>query len=291
MEITQIRYFLEVAKTQHITSSAQRLHIAQPALSQSIHRLEKELGVKLFQRSGRNVVLTEYGQFLQERLEPIMEKLDEIPELIRIMSKLGNETIHLSVLAATPMIMEAVIDYKKEHPDLNFQVLQYEQNDLYDIEITTKMFFQKNTESDKGQFICGEKIFLAVPVNSVKYKDRDCITLSEVDGEDFISLLGSRQFRNICDKFCKYAGFVPNVIFESDSANTVMDMIAAGFGIGFWPERSWGMADLSKVRLLEITDPVCYRDIVVTCKKNKENNESVEEFYRFLKRYFEERLS
>lgn len=291
MELTQLRYFLEVAKTQHITASAQKLHIAQPALSQAIHRLENELAVPLFQKEGRNVVLTEYGLFLKERLEPIIEKLDELPELLRIMSKLGNETIHLSVLAATPLMTDAIIAFKKERPDLSFQLLQYEQNDLYDIEIDTKMFFQKNEEDEARQFVCGEKIYLAVPGDSTKFMGRNSITLKEVQDEEFISLLGTRQFRNVCDKFCKYAGVVPNVIFESDNSTTVKDMIAAGFGVGFWPEISWGEIDKSKIKLLEITDPVCFRDIVVTCKYNKEDNSNVEAFFQFLKLYFEDRIS
>ena len=76
MELTQIKYFLEVAESQHITKSAQKLHIAQPALSQSIHRLEKELRVPLFVPKGRNIVLTEYGKYLRQKLEPVMSELD-----------------------------------------------------------------------------------------------------------------------------------------------------------------------------------------------------------------------
>ena len=58
MELTQIRYFLEVAESQHIPQSARKLHIAQPALTQAIHRLQPDLGVPLFMQSGRNIVLT-----------------------------------------------------------------------------------------------------------------------------------------------------------------------------------------------------------------------------------------
>ena len=76
MELTQIRYFLEVAESQHITKSAQKLHIAQPALSQSIHRLEKELRVPLFVSKGRNIVLTEYGKYLKQKLAPVLTELD-----------------------------------------------------------------------------------------------------------------------------------------------------------------------------------------------------------------------
>ena len=58
MELQQLRYFDEVARTQHVTNSAKKLNVAQPALTQSIRRLERELGVTLFERVGRNVRLT-----------------------------------------------------------------------------------------------------------------------------------------------------------------------------------------------------------------------------------------
>ena len=67
MEINQMRYFLEVASTQHVTRSAERLHIAQPALSKAIHNLEQELGVPLFASKGRNIVLTEYGNIFRKK--------------------------------------------------------------------------------------------------------------------------------------------------------------------------------------------------------------------------------
>ena len=63
MELTQLRYFLKVAELQHITRAAEELYIAQPALTQTIHRLENELEVPLFSAKGRNIVLTKYGHF------------------------------------------------------------------------------------------------------------------------------------------------------------------------------------------------------------------------------------
>ena len=58
MELLQLEYFYAVAQNQHMTRTAEQLHIAQPSLTQSIRRLEKELGVPLFYRSGRNIALT-----------------------------------------------------------------------------------------------------------------------------------------------------------------------------------------------------------------------------------------
>ena len=64
MELTQLTYFLTVAQMQHMTRAAEALHIAQPALTKSVQRLESELGVPLIARKGRGIALTPYGQRL-----------------------------------------------------------------------------------------------------------------------------------------------------------------------------------------------------------------------------------
>ena len=253
MEIMQIRYFLEAAKTKHMTNSAKNLHITQPALTQAIRRLEKDLGVPLFTARGRNVILTEYGKYLQRKLEPLMEQLDAIPEQLKMMIALEGETIHMNVLAASGLVMEAIIEYKKDHEEIHFQLQQNSESELYDIGVTTKLFYLGQDEENR--FACGEEIYLAVPENQ-RYRGKTSVRLAEVADEGFISLLGSREFRYICDRFCQHAGFTPRIIFESDNPSAVKNMIAANMGIGFWPEFTWGSIENERVRLLKIEEPV-----------------------------------
>ena len=279
MELTQIRYFLEVAESQHITKSAQKLHIAQPALSQSIHRLEKELRVPLFVSKGRNIVLTEYGKYLKQKLEPVLTELDSIPGQLQTMARLESDTIHINVLAASTLVTEAIIEYKKKRSEVNFQVLQSSADQLYDIGIRTKLFYQLDKESD-STFVCTEKIYLAVP-SSHKLAAGNSIRLAEAADEGFISLMGSRQLRLICDRYCQHAGFSPKIIFESDSPAAVRNMIAANMGIGFWPEFTWGKLDTDKVKLLEIEEPLCRRDIIIDYKLNKTDSSTVTDFFDF----------
>lgn len=286
MELTQIRYFLEVAESRHMTNSAKNLHITQPALTQAIRRLENDLGVPLFAAKGRNIMLTEYGKYLQKKLAPLMEQLDRIPEQISMMAKLESETIHMNVLAASGLVMEAIIEYKKEHGEINFQLQQNSESELYDIAVTTKLFYQGHNEKNSSSY--AEKIFLAVPVNE-KYKGRDSVCLDEVSKEGFISLQGSREFRYICDRFCRHAGFAPKIIFESDNPAAVKNMIAANMGIGFWPEFTWGSIKSEKVKLLEIEEPVCQRDIIITYNRNKTDSRNVTEFHEFLIDFFKNR--
>ncbi|MDE5946271.1 MAG: LysR family transcriptional regulator [Oscillospiraceae bacterium] len=284
MDFMQIKYFLEVAESQHITKSAKKLHIAQPALTKSIHKFEDELGIPLFTHKGRNIILTEYGKFMKEKLEPLISELEDIPNQLQTKIKLENETIHLNVLAGSTLITEAIIEYKNNHKNINFQLFQNTESDLYDIGITTKMFYKFPENSAKDKFIYTEKIYLAVP-NNEKYRNMKTISLEDVKDEGFISLLGSRQLRWICDKICQSVGFQPTIIFESDNPTAVKNMIGANLGIGFWPEHTWGKLEGDNVLLLEVSDTVCKRDILFTCNHNKADNKNVEDFFNFLRKY------
>lgn len=286
MELSQIRYFLDAAQSQHITKSAERLHIAQPALTKAIHRLEEELEVPLFIRRGRGIILSEYGRYLQKKLSPIVARLDRLPDELHSMAKLENHTVHLNVLAASSLVTEAVIEYKKTHAAVNFELMQNTESELYDIGVTTQSIDEardvdSSVDVPAGEAVMIERIYLAVPL-SHRLALSDRVKLIEAQGEGFISLMGSRQFRTICDGLCADAGFAPNIIFESDNPATVKNMIAAGMGVGFWPEFTWGELDSDGVRLIEIVEPVCVREIQFHYRKNKLDHSTVEDFFEFL---------
>lgn len=287
MELTQIRYFLEVAQTQHMTRSAEKLHISQPSLTQAIHRLEESLGVPLFMSKGRNIVLTEYGKYFQKKVEPIIEALDDLPQQMQIMAKLSTETVHLNVLAASSLVTQAVIDYKNNRKNINFQLMQNNENDIYDIAITSSYVQeQKNAVAKDNEFMCEEEIFLAVP-NIEKYKNVNSIKLAQVMDEGFVSLVGSKQFSDICNRYCHNIGFKPRIIFSSDNLTAVKNMIKANMGVGFWPEFTWGAIDEEHLKLLKIEDCVFKRNVIISYNLNKVDNRNVIEFFEYLKEYCE----
>lgn len=281
MELTHLKYFLEVAKTEHVTKSARKLCIVQPALTQAIHKLEAELGVALFKMQGRNIKLTECGQFFYKRLQPLYDDIEALPDRLRAMANEMNQTVNLNVLAASSLVTNAVIKYKQTDPGLRINLIQNESTTLYDVCVNTFEKYEPEQNSDGETFVCSEKIFLAVP-NTPQYKRRKSISLQDLKDENFIGLYGSKHLSTICDEFCSRVGFKTNVSFVSDNTTAVKDAIAGGVGVGFWPEFSWGRMDHRKVRLLEITDGVLKRDIVVRLLKNKQDNARVEQFFAFL---------
>lgn len=286
MELSQLRYFYEVAKIQHVTKAANKLHVAQPALSQSIHRLEAELKVPLFASKGRNIVLTEYGMYLKKKIEPVIKTLDQLPVDLELMANLLNTTIHMNVLSASTIVTASVIEYKKHMPDINFQLFQHEEESLSDISVSTRLFYQKAEGDINNEYVFTEKIYLAVP-NNKKYRGMESVNLIDFTDADFICLEGSRQFGQICEKYCSHAGFKPKIIFESDNLTSVKNMIAAGIGVGFWPQYTWGPLDTEDVLLIPIETPLCQRDIVVVYNENKADNSEVRNYFTFLVNFFE----
>ena len=287
MEITQLKYFYALAQNQHVTRTAEQLNIAQPSLTQSIRRLEKELNVKLFKTNGRNIVLTECGKYLQRKIEPLLKTLNEIPEEIQTLTGDRKKMLKINVLAASTLITDTIIRYQKEYPEVRFQIVQNVETEGADITIFTREFFQQPLVSKDSFYIFSEEIFLAVPKTS-EYAQRETITLNEMAGKSFISLAGTKGLRSICDRFCLHAGFKPNVVFESDNASAVKNLIGASIGVGFWPEHTWETHEGSGMTLLPISEPKCQRDIIVQLHHDSESHEEAFRYYKYLVEFFEE---
>ena len=123
--------------------------------------------------------------------------------------------------------------------------------------------------------------FLAVP-NMEQYRKVDRISLRQMEGEKFIGLAGTKQLRSICNEFCRGLGVRTDISFESDNTSAIKDAVAAGIGVCFWPEFTWGRVERRKIRLLRIVDAPFRRDLLVTLRRNKADNRNTENFYRFL---------
>jgi DNA-binding transcriptional LysR family regulator len=288
MELQKLRQFYAVAKYQHVTKAAAELYIAQPSLTQSIASLEKELGVPLFVKRGRNIVLTEYGEYLKKRLDALLPELDAIPDELQNIKSGVSKRIRLNILAASTFVLSAIVAYRKSHPDAVFDFEQSAEKQNCDIVITTNVGRKKAPANYAKRFVLEERIFLAVPRDSV-YGKLESITLSEVKDEEFVMLSGSRLFGVICNQLCSVAGFSPKVMFESDSPSAVQNIISTGAGIAFWPEYSCGKLNNDSVKLLNVTAPDCRRELIAELYDTGKGSSFAEDFYEFLVSEFSEK--
>ncbi len=285
MELAKLKYFYVVAKLGHVTRAAEEIHIAQPALTKAIKQLEEELDAPLFYKQGRNIRLTPFGVYLKNKLAPILTQLDAIPAELEALKAERARTVKLNVLAASTMVTDAVIAYKKRRPEVIFQMIRNEAEPDCDVSVSTTELSLSPKALQSRTF--EEKIFLAVPQAS-PYADKDMVALNEVKDEGFVHLAGSRSLVAICDRLCLQAGFKPRIVFESDSLVAVQNMIGASVGVGFWPEYSWGKVS-HDVTLLPIVGQDCKRTLTVSLHESPTPSDATEEFYEYLVKFLQKR--
>lgn len=277
MELLQLRYFHEVAQTQHMTNSAKRLGVAQPALTQSIRRLEGELDAKLFERQGRNIRLTPCGQALEEHIAPLLSGLEQVPDVIAQAKGAERNTVRVDVEAATLMAVDAIAAFRAARPQTAFVINQANAAARWDVRVKTVL--AGAAVDAKGAHAFRERVCLAVPRERVG--ESGSVALADFAEAPFVALAGSRAFRAVCDELCSQVGFAPNVVFESDSPDVVRKFIALGLGVGVWPEHSWGALESADVALAPIADERFARDIVVEAAARPLGQKAAE-FHAFL---------
>ena len=286
MELLQLRYFHEVAQTQHMTNSAKRLGVAQPALTQAIRRLEGELDAKLFERVGRNIRLTPCGEALESKAAPLLAAFDEIPQAIAQAKGQERNTVRIDVEAATSMTVDAIAAFRATVPQAVFVINQANSEARWDVRVRTVASGGAAKPDARTSQVYSERICLAIPKEQAK---GGSIRLADFADAPFVCLAGTRGFRGVCDELCLKAGFAPNVVFESDSPDVVRKFIALGLGVGFWPERSWGALERSDVVLAPIADAGFERDIVVETAKHPLGQKAAE-FHAYLLDFIKRRM-
>ena len=292
MDILQLKYFLEVARTEHVTHSARNLRIAQPALTQSIKRLETELGVELFARAGRNIRLTPAGAYLRDRIAPAMEILETAPEDVRAFAAGEAGTVKVGIFSASNVVVDAITAYRASFPAVNFRITQDEFESACDITVSTVMPSSSNARGEgiavgEGTLF-RERIGIAVPGSS---SFGDVVSLDELADEPFVCLAGSRRLREVCDALCAGRAFHPRIGFESDNPAVVRKVIGLGLGVGFWPTCSWEALGDGSARLARLAEEEFERTIALTRASHVREDAAAFDFYRFLVDYVRNRWS
>lgn len=287
MELLQLRYFLAVAENEHITNTAKQLHIAQPALTQSIHRLEQELGVSLFERAGRGIRLSPAGAYVRDRVKPAMETLENVARDVQLFQQGEQGVVRVGVHAASGVAIDGIAAYSELNPHVSFEITQDERERHRDVIVTTITPRGSSTVEnaiEKTPF--SERIGIAVPASSAL---GDTASLADFANERFIALAGSRRFREVCDTFCARRAFTPHIAFESDNPLVVKKMIGLGLGVGFWPDHSWGDLDPKSCRLVHLQEPEFTRDVIVAKTSRCTPDSEARRFYEFLLDYVAKR--
>jgi DNA-binding transcriptional LysR family regulator len=289
MEFLQLKYFQTVAQLEHMTKAARQLRIAQPSLSKTIARLEEDLGVPLFDRQGRQIRLNAYGKVFLERVERAFMELNEGKREIRDLAGLNQGMVTLSV--SIPSILPGLLgSFLAQYPDVHFRQFfesassmkhQLENGDI-DFSISSEPIEGPDIE---WKPLITEEILLVVPPGH-PLAERDSIRLCEVKHESFVSMNAGNEFRTLTDRFCRQAGFTPNICFAVDEPDVIGRLVRQGLGIAFVPALSWLAASPRLSNRLRIIEPTCQRTIGLAWSKRRYLSSAAQRFREFVIHYF-----
>ena len=284
MDLLQLRYFLEVASQEHMTNAAKKLNVSQPTVSQSILRLETELGIPLFERNGRNIKLNSYGRAVYEPISTAIGLIDGLKTLTDTIKETGEKPITVSYWTNSSMIPRMLSAFSEAYPYIKIRTSNDAKNSDFNFAFETY-----GSLPQPCQILLQEEIGLAIP-HSNPLSQRDSIALSEASGEEFISVSNNLPFRKKTEEFCQLAGFKPKVIIENEDYHTVEHLLNVGGGaISFWPQHSWIVANTpKKYNMVRISSPLCLRTIYMSWPENSTPSRAKDIFRNFCANFFRE---
>ena len=266
MDFTRLQYFKTLAELEHMTHAANALHIAQPALSRTLRKLEKDMGLPLFDRNGKNIILNENGKIFLRHVEVILQEMKEARSILADRNKKLKKQVSVSMYAATQMLPDIIRGFRAKYPDISLVITQQDLSHNCDITVHSGSQLIEKSCCIK---LMEEEICLAMPTSHPLSK-RKKISLSQVAGDLFIGLHKGSGLRTVTDEYCLKAGFLPNMVLESDNPTIIRDLISLEVGLSFIPKISWMGFDYGEnIALVDIEEPHCIRYIYMSWKENQ----------------------
>lgn len=261
MDYHQLKYFQKLADIGNYTKAADELDLSQSALSRSILRLEEEIGVPLFQRKSRGVVLNRYGQIFLKSANKALGEIDEAKQEITNLVNPTQGTISLGFIQplGSSYIPDLISAFQKENPGIKFQLNQDNtRNILNGIEAgEIDVGFCSPPEASEGLsavHIMDQELFLIVPQNH-PLSNRKEIDLHEVAGDSFILFKPESSLHDVIAKLFQDAGFRPMMSFEVYDERTVAGLVGANLGVALIP--FFPGLDKDKVSQIPVGRPNC----------------------------------
>lgn len=244
MELRQFECFVAVAEERHFTRAAERLHIAQPAVSRQIRLLEEQVGARLFERAPGRVVLTGAGDAFLPRARDVLAAVGAaqseaaaITGLLR--GRLAVGTIQGTPRARLPMLLAT---YSSAHPMIELSLREDVTEALIDavregsldaafVGLAANRGFEgleaKRIDSEPVRLVLAETHPLA---------ERQAVTIGALRDEPLIAFKRGSGQRALVEGACRRAGFEPRVVFESEDLLMLADLAQEGLGVTLLPE-------------------------------------------------------
>ncbi len=292
MDFRNLQYFLTVAQCLNFTKAADRLHMSQPPLSKQIQNLEQDLGVQLFDRSKRQLQLTEAGSVLVRRAEQMLTLADKTRLDLREMNDKLAGSIGISVVdgRAPYYVSKWIAEFRALNPMVRFEFSNGSSDDalerldqgLSDLAVAAVPY----DEEEFSGFSVGKTPWIAVIPRShpLAQTEGDELPLIRLKGEPLIGPQRPSRARAL-RRWFREIGEEANVVCSTSSYGDTIALCEQHVGIGIFPQTTY-TPNPYIVRKV-ITEPAKYIEYVLLWEKNAHQSVLVREFIDFVKAFTE----
>ncbi|WP_166246235.1 LysR family transcriptional regulator [Paenibacillus turpanensis] len=288
MELLQLQYFLAVARLEHVTEAARSLHVTQSSLSKTIQRLEEDLGVPLFDRTGRGLQLNEFGSSFLHRVERALFELEQGKQEISDLSSPEHGTIELAVTNASTL-PDILRRFRNKRPNIQFHVQMLTTQEMVTLLHRGEVDFCLSSPPIQGggigsQVVYKDPILIAVP-KVHRLADRSSASLAELRDEYFVGVKRGYHTRDLVDSVCRSAGFTLKYVYEGNEPTRLSAMVEAGIGIAFIP--STAINPRENIHYLQVEGHELVREIALLWNRSRYISRAALEFRDVVVEYFE----
>ena len=287
MNLDHLRYFMKLAEEQHYTKTAEKLCISQPSLSNAIKQLEKELGIRLFEKEGRRIRMTELSNQFYKCVAESLRTLDTGIETMRLAAK-GNGVIRLGLLRVlgVDFLPELISEFQKTdtrhhyvftmETDVSQNLLNGLEAGKYDMVFATP---PKHPEAFDFLPVAKQDLVMIVPEDHPLSHHHN-VDLRDTLDYPYVHFKKKSGMRSVIDTLYEKIDANPNIAYEIDEDQVVAGMVSAGFGIAIVPYMN--LLHRLHVKILQISYPTWERNFYMITNKNRWLSPPVYSFHTFV---------
>lgn len=280
MELLQLNYFCDAAVTQNFSQTAKRFNVPPSNISQSIKRLERELGTELFTRSGNRVRLNGRGEAFYRETEQALRLLRHAADNARGAAEDG--TLRLGIRLSRRIAMQVVSSFQGRYPNVSIVAEHgdHTQSNDFDLILSDESFAHPEFVKIKS---FRERILLAARRGTVPDKVR--LTTKDIMDKPFITMSTNYSMHGLTMEICRDMGFEPRIALQGEDPVYIRRCVSLGLGVACVPVISWRGQFAQDVELHSLGDYT--RNICIYQRRNAYPSGYADEFRSMLVEAFE----
>lgn len=291
MEMEHWCEFAVLAERKNYSRTAEVMNISQSSLSKHIMALEKDLGVKLLDRTSRHVELSEDGLRFLPLAREIQEQYGRLRQMASQQQRLSQTTLTIVSIPVMAQygITETIAEFRKLYPEVVMNITECESVDIpqHFRAGFCELAFTRDPESDPPEDpelesipYCSDRMVAVLPYDHELARN-DFIFLEQLKGEDFLLMDDSTSLHRLSVALCKRAGYEPKVIYTGHRPENIVGLVASGMGISLLMRGHTEYVDNPDVAAVPVR-PIVESTICLSRQKGKKLSKYAALFWEFI---------